>query len=104
MPRTRAANDQRLTLYLPDGAIAGRVLQFTETGLIAYLETEVPRDGDFRFTLHVQGAVIGGEVRSLGQEGPTCRLQFQALRQADQDRLAPLMEADHGVPLAERGW
>ena len=90
----RAPNDQRLTVYLPEGAVAGRIMRFTETGLVAWVEREVPRDEVYRFTLHLQGRVIGGELCSLGQEGQECRLQFTALTPLDRARIEPLVEAE----------
>ena len=92
--RRTAPNDQRLTIYLPEGAVAGRVLRFTETGLVAMVDGEVPRSERYGFTLHFRGGVIAGEVTSLGQEDRTCRLQFAALTAADRARLEPLIEED----------
>lgn len=94
MARKKSINDQSLTIYLPDGAATGRVIQFTETGLTAYVDGEVPRSEWLQFTLHLQGKVIGGEVMSLGQEDRTCRLQFASLRPADRLLLEPLIEPD----------
>ena len=80
--------------YLPEGAVGGRVLRFTETGMVALVDAEVPRSERHAFTLHFQGRVIGGEVTCLGQEERTCRLQFAALTAADRARLEPLIEED----------
>jgi hypothetical protein len=92
--RRNSANDQRLTVYLPEGAVAGRVMQFLDTGLTAWVEGVVPRYERYRFTLHLQGAVIAGEVTSLGQEDSVCRLQFAALTPEDRARLEPWIEAE----------
>jgi hypothetical protein len=89
--RRDESNDQRLTVYLPDGAVPGRVLRFTETGIEAYVTAVVPRDERFRFTLHLPGGVVGGEVTSVGQEDRICRLQFAALTPADRARIEPLI-------------
>ena len=95
MKRTYGIHDQRLTLYLPDSSVAGRVTRFTQTGLEAYLEVgEVPADTKLRFTLHMQGRVIAGEMTRLVQEGRMCRLQFSALTAEDRRRLEPHMDAD----------
>lgn len=91
MARKREPNDQRLTVYLPEGAVPGRVLEFTETGMVAYVDAGVPRDERLRFTLHLQGAVVAGEVQCLGQEDRTCRLQFAGLTEEDRARLDPLI-------------
>jgi hypothetical protein len=87
-------NDQRLTIYLPDGAVTGRVVRFTDTGVVAVVDAEVPRGDRLSFTLHTQGRVISGEVTSLGQEERTCRLQFAALTPGDRARLEPLIEEE----------
>src|SRR3569833_3202647 len=92
--RSRDDNDQRLTVYLPDGAVAGRVVRFSDTGLEAEVERDVPRDSRFQFTLHLPGKVIGGELTSVGQEGRACRLQFTALTAGDRAYLEPLMDAE----------
>jgi hypothetical protein len=81
-------------VYLPDGAVPGRVVKFTPTGLVAIVEKEVPREGRYRFTLHLQGNVIGGEIASIGQDDNLCRLQFAALTDGDRARLEPFVEAD----------
>jgi hypothetical protein len=94
MPRAKQPNDQRLTVYLPDGAVPGRVLRYSETGMEALMERTVPRDEWYRFTLHLPGGVVGGEVRCVGEEDRRCRLQFSALTPGDRERLEPLMEAD----------
>lgn len=94
MARKGSINDQRLTIYLPEGAVAGRVLQFTETGLTAYVDDEIPRSEWLRFTLHLQGRVIGGEIMALAQEERMCRLQFASLRPADRKVLEPLIDPD----------
>lgn len=91
MARKREPNDQRLTVYLPDGAVPGRVLEFTETGMVAYVDTAVPRDERLRFTLHLEGAVVAGDAICLGQEDRTCRLQFAGLTEGDRGRLEPLI-------------
>jgi hypothetical protein len=92
--RKATVNDQRLTVYLPEGAVAGRVVRFTETGLLAVVEGEVPRGERFRFTLHCQGRVIAGDIQSLAQEDRVCRLQFLALSPADRQCLEPFIEAE----------
>ncbi len=94
MAKKPSVNDQRLTLFLPDGAVAGRVLRFTETGLTARVESEVPRYERLRFTLHLQGRVLAGEVTCTGQEARDCRLQFASLTPADRAVLSPLMEPE----------
>lgn len=94
MAKKPSANDQRLTIYLPEGAVAGRVLRFTETGMSARVEAEVPRYERLRYTLHLQGRVLAGEVTCMGQEERTCRLQFADLTPADRSILAPLIESD----------
>jgi hypothetical protein len=94
VPRNPTSNDQRLTVFLPDGAVAGRVLRFGQTGLTAFVEAPVPRDTRCRFTLHLQGAVIGGEVVCTGQEDRECRLQFTALTERDREKLLPLMDEE----------
>lgn len=94
MPRARNPNDQRLTIFLPEGAVAGRVERFTETGMIACVEAEVPRDERFRFTLHLQGGIVAGEVSRLWQEERRCCLQFASLSPADRARIEPLVEPD----------
>lgn len=94
MARKSSVNDQRLTIYLPDGAVGGRVVQFTQTGLTAYVDSQVPRSEWLRFTLHLQGRVIGGEMMALAQDERICRLQFASLRPGDRQFLEPLMESD----------
>ena len=94
MARGREQNDQRLTVFLSEGAVAGRVIRFTETGLVAVVEAPIPRDEVLRFSLHLQGRVIGGEISSLGQEGRECRLQFAALTERDRQRLEPFIDPD----------
>ncbi len=74
--------------------MAGRITRFTETGVEAYMENEVPEDIRLRFTLHLQGRVITGEMTRLTQEGRDCRLQFAALSAEDRARIDPLIEAD----------
>jgi hypothetical protein len=90
----RNPNDQRLTLFLPTGAVAGRVMRFYETSLEAYLEGEVPRGERLPFTLHLPGCVIAGEMTSMFQDERVCRLQFTALTAADRAHLEPLVEPD----------
>ena len=94
MRRERTSNDQRLTVYLPEGAVPGRVTRFTETGLIACVEAQVPRHERFRFTLHLQGGVVAGELVCLAQEDRECRLQFDSLTERDRRRLEPLIEPE----------
>lgn len=83
-----------LTVYLPEGAVTGRVLRFTDTGLVAHLAQEVPDEHRFRFSLHTRDAVVAGEVRRLAQDGPVCALQFAALTAADRATLAPFLPTD----------
>jgi hypothetical protein len=92
--RKPSPNDQRLTVFLPDGAATGRVLRFGQTGMTAYLDAAVPRDTRCRFTLHLQGAVIGGEVVCTGQEDREHRLQFTALTERDREKLLPLLDEE----------
>lgn len=92
--KRRDPNDQRLTVFLDDGAVAGRVVEFTDTGLVARLEGEVPRYRRYRFTLHIQGAVISGDITSLGQSERICRLQFSALTDRDRALLEPYLEQE----------
>jgi hypothetical protein len=92
--RRKGPNDQRVTLYLSEGAVGGRVEHFLETGLLAWMESEVPRHERVRFTLHLPGEVIAGECQCLAQEDRSCRLQFTALTDQDRERLAPFVEAD----------
>ncbi|HTE19852.1 MAG TPA: hypothetical protein VK689_15920 [Armatimonadota bacterium] len=96
MRRESKQTNQRLTIFVPDGAVTGRVIRFLETGLVAQVDRQVPRDAFFRFTLHLQQGVIAGEIASIGQEDNTCRLQFTALTSADQARLEPLIEPEDG--------
>lgn len=70
------------------------MLRVGETGLEAYMEREVPRDERFRFTLHLQHAVVAGEVTCIGQEARICRLQFAALTETDRSKLAPFLDPD----------
>jgi hypothetical protein len=90
----KQTNAQRVTVYLPEGAVAGRVERFRETGLEAFMERAVPRDERFRFTLHLQGGVVAGEVTCVGQEDRFCRLQYTALTERDRLRLDPLIEIE----------
>lgn len=90
--RSEKVGEARLTVHLADGVAAGPVLRFTETGLEARLDAEVPRDERHRFTLHLREGVVSGELFSLGQEGPLCRAQFVALHPAAQALVAPLIE------------
>ncbi len=94
MRRRGTSDDQRLTIYLPDGAVAGRVVRFTPTGVEACVEQDVPRDESFPFTLHLQGAVISGRMSSVGQDVDVCRLQFSALTERDRTLLAPFLDPD----------
>ncbi len=97
MARRKEPNDQRLTVYLPEGAVPGRVLEFTETGLTAYVDTEVPRYERLRFTLHLPGAVLAGEAVCLHQEERTCRLQFTGLTPEDRLLLEPYLSPEEPV-------
>jgi len=90
--RRNTSNDQRLTIFLPQGAVVGRVTRFTETGMVACVQGQVPPYERLEFTLHLQGAVIAGEVTSVGQEGDSCRFQFAALTEQDRARLEPFVE------------
>jgi hypothetical protein len=92
--RTPARKDDQLTLYPPDGAIQGLVVQYVETGLVADVDGEVPRDCRLRFILHLRQGMVSGEVISLGQDDRRCRLQFAALTDRDWALLAPHIEAD----------
>jgi len=95
MRRTRQqSHDQRLTVFLPETAVAGRVLRYSATAMQAQMERSVPRDEWLRFTLHLPGGVVAGEVMCVGEEDRCCRLQFAALTAGDRKRLAPLMDAE----------
>lgn len=94
MPRRTDPNDQRLTVYLDDRAVAGRVQRFTPTGLVAIMDGELPPGERRPFTLHVQGAVISGEISSLAQDERVFRLQFAALSERDRRHLMPFIEDD----------
>jgi hypothetical protein len=91
---TREPNDQRLTVYLPQGAVPGRVLRYTDTEMEALMEREVPRNERFPFTLHLPGGVMAGEVTCVAGEVRQFRLQFAALTPADRARLEPMMEPE----------
>jgi hypothetical protein len=95
MRRTRQqSNDQRVTVFLTESAVPGRVLRYSQTAMQAQMDRSVPRDEWFRFTLHLPGGVVSGEVMCVGEEDRCCRLQFAALTAADRKRLAPLMDSD----------
>ena len=94
MARKPARKDDLLTLYLPDGAIQGQVVQYLETGLLADVDGEVPRDCRLRFTLHLRQGMVSGEVSSIGQDDRRCRLQFAALTDRDRALLEPYVEPD----------
>ena len=90
--RRQESNDQLLTVYVPDAAVTGYVLRFTDTGLEARVDGPVPRDERFRFILHLREGVVAGEVTCVGQEDALCRLQFMALTARDRARLEPLID------------
>ena len=90
----RESNDQRLTVYVPEGAVPGRVIRYTETEMEAVMEREVPRNERLQFTLHLPGGVMAGEVTCVAGEDRQFRLQFAALTAADRARLEPMWEAD----------
>jgi hypothetical protein len=92
--KSREPNDQRLTVFLPERAVIGRVIRFTHTGMDAYVDAEVPRDERFSFSLHLQGALVSGEVTAVAQDANQCRLQFTVLTAHDRARLEPMMEDD----------
>lgn len=92
--RGKLAEDERLTLYLPDGAVGAKVIRYLETSLLARVDGEVPRYERLRFTLHLPGRVVSGEVTCQAQEDRTCRLQFAALGPADRAALEPLIEPE----------
>jgi hypothetical protein len=69
-------------------------MRYSETGMEAQMERDVPRDERFRFTLHLPGGVLGGELTCVGVEDRRCRLQFAALTPEDRARLEPLVEPD----------
>lgn len=92
--RQQEPNDQRLTVFLPDGAVAGRVVRYSETGMEAQMEREVPRNERLRFTLHLPGGVLGGDLTCVGEEDRRCRFQFAALTPQDRARLEPLMDPE----------
>jgi hypothetical protein len=98
MARKRESNAQRLTIYLPEGAVPGRVLEFAETGLTAYVDTQVPRYERLRFTLHLPGAVLTGEAVCLAQEERNCRLQFAGLTPEDRLLLEPYLNPEEALP------
>ena len=84
-----AADRQRITIFLPEGALNGLASRLTATGLTAQLDGPIPEDGRFPFTLHLKTAVIGGEIRDVGAEGDLRRLQFVALSPAELRLLEP---------------
>ena len=92
--RQQEPNDQRLTVFLPDGAVAGRVVRYSETGMEAQMERQVPRNERLRFTLHLPGGVLGGALTCVGGEERYCRLQFAALTPQDRARLEPMIEPE----------
>ena len=94
MRKEKKFTNQRLTIFVPDGAVTGRVVRFLETGLVAQVDGLVPRDAYFRFTLHLQRGVVAGEIASIGQEDNLCRLQFTALTPTDRAQLEPLIERE----------
>lgn len=93
-PTRRQSNDQRVTVFLSETAVPGRVLRYSPTAMQAQMERSVPRDEWLRFTLHLPGGVLAGQVMCVGEEDRCCRLQFAALTDADRERLAPLMESE----------
>lgn len=92
--RQQEPNDQRLTVFLPEGAVAGRVVRYSETGMEAQMERAVPRNERLRFTLHLPGGVLGGDLTCVGGEERYCRLQFAALTPQDRARLEPMIEPE----------
>jgi hypothetical protein len=95
MPRKgHEPNDQRLTVYVPDKSIPGRVIRYGESGMEAQMEREVPRDEWFHFTLHLPGGILAGDLRCIAADDRLCRLQFAALSSEDRERLEPLIEPD----------
>jgi hypothetical protein len=90
----RESNQQRLTLFLPEGAVTGRALEFHETGMLAEVDAEVPPYERHSFTLHLPGKVLSGETVCLGQEERVCRLQFSSLTEDDRAHLEPLMSPE----------
>lgn len=92
--RQQDSNDQRLTVFLADGAVAGRVIRYSETGMEAHMERSVPRNEWLRFTLHLPGGVVGGDLTCVAMEERYCRLQFAALTAQDRARLEPMMEPE----------
>ena len=87
------ADRQRITIFLPDGALNGLASRLTPTGLTAHLDGAIPEDGRFPFTLHLKTAVIGGEIRDVGADGDLRRLQFVALSPAELRLLAPYVSS-----------
>jgi len=92
--RKHEGSDYWLTVYLPDGAVAGRVLRFSDTGLDAHMDEPVPPYERFRFTLQLPHGMVTGELTGLCHEGRECRLQFAALTDRDRARLEPLIDPD----------
>jgi hypothetical protein len=60
----------------------------------AHMERGVPRDERLRFTLHIPGGIVGGDLTCVGVEDRHCRLQFAALTPQDRARLEPMMEPE----------
>lgn len=95
MRARKPSADRRLTIFKPDGAVPGRVLRFTPTGMVAVLDGEVPAHSRLRFTVHIPGAVVSGELMSReAQTERTHRLQISALTEGDRALLKPYMEED----------
>jgi hypothetical protein len=92
MRRPREPADRRITLYLRDGAVGGRVLAVYATGVSAVVEGPVPPYERHRYSLHLPGLVLAGDLVCLTQEERLCRLQFLGLTAADYAALAPWRE------------
>ncbi|MFN3648685.1 MAG: PilZ domain-containing protein [Armatimonadota bacterium] len=85
----RGSADLRITVFVEDGAVLGRITEFTETGAVAVMDATVPLYDRLEFTLHVPGGVVSGQVTALSCDGRDYRLQFAALSDRDRQRLEP---------------
>ncbi len=81
-----------MTLYLTDGAIAGRLLRVTETEFVTRVDRQVPRGERLDFSIHLEDGVLCGQGTCLAQEGKHCRMQFAALTPRERERLEPWID------------